>query len=152
MRLFFILFAVLCITAPIAAHADRDHDEHHDWHHYEHHDYRRTVVVRPRTITIWPDDAYSRHTYYAPPTEVSMSCPNGKGVTIRAMGLTLDQMLHKANDYCLAQSGGNLYRVDILSGNRYCREYQSAITVGRDRQSAYGRACLQPDGSWEIVD
>lgn len=152
MRMFFILLsAIIIAAAPIAAHADRGHDDHHTWHHSRP-EYRRTVVVRPRTITIWPTHSYPRYDYYAAPTEVSMSCPNGKGVTIRAMGLTLDQMLHKANEFCLSQAGGNLYRIDLNSGNRYCREYQSAVTIGNETQSGYGRACLQPDGSWEIVD
>ena len=34
---------------------------------------------------------------------------------------------------------------------RYCREYQSTILVGGRRESAYGLACMQPDGSWQIV-
>ena len=37
-------------------------------------------------------------------------------------------------------------------GNRYCREYQTEVTVGGERRSAYGTACRQPDGSWEIVN
>lgn len=38
------------------------------------------------------------------------------------------------------------------SAGRYCREYQQTIIVGGKEQSAYGTACQQPDGSWEIVD
>jgi hypothetical protein len=34
----------------------------------------------------------------------------------------------------------------------YCREYQKSIYVGGDRESGYGTACLQPDGSWMITD
>lgn len=32
---------------------------------------------------------------------------------------------------------------------RYCREYTTTITIGGQRQSAYGTACRQPDGSWQ---
>ncbi|HYM30795.1 MAG TPA: RT0821/Lpp0805 family surface protein [Candidatus Cybelea sp.] len=35
---------------------------------------------------------------------------------------------------------------------QYCREYQQTITVGGQTQTAYGRACRQPDGSWKIVN
>lgn len=35
---------------------------------------------------------------------------------------------------------------------RYCREYQQTIVVGGEKHQGYGRACRQPDGSWEIVD
>lgn len=34
---------------------------------------------------------------------------------------------------------------------RYCREYQQTVVVDGREQSAYGTACRQPDGSWEIV-
>ncbi len=34
---------------------------------------------------------------------------------------------------------------------RYCREFQQTVVVGGEPQSAYGTACRQPDGSWEIV-
>ncbi|MCP5111379.1 MAG: hypothetical protein GY953_11150 [bacterium] len=34
---------------------------------------------------------------------------------------------------------------------RYCREYQTTGEVGGQKQRAYGRACRQPDGSWEII-
>jgi surface antigen len=33
----------------------------------------------------------------------------------------------------------------------YCREYQTNVTVGGQRQQAYGVACRQPDGAWKIV-
>jgi len=35
---------------------------------------------------------------------------------------------------------------------RYCREYRTQVEVGNDIEEAYGTACRQPDGSWEIVD
>lgn len=36
-------------------------------------------------------------------------------------------------------------------GNDYCREYTRTVYIGNRAQEAYGRACLQPDGSWMIV-
>lgn len=37
------------------------------------------------------------------------------------------------------------------AGNgQYCREYRQDITVGGEKQQAYGTACRQPDGSWQI--
>lgn len=32
----------------------------------------------------------------------------------------------------------------------YCREYQQTITVGGRTEEAYGTACRQADGTWEI--
>jgi len=36
------------------------------------------------------------------------------------------------------------------SGN-YCREFQQTVTIGGKTERAYGTACRQPDGSWQVV-
>lgn len=33
---------------------------------------------------------------------------------------------------------------------QYCREYQQLVSIGGQEEVAYGTACRQPDGSWEI--
>ena len=33
---------------------------------------------------------------------------------------------------------------------QYCREYQQEVIVGGQKEQAYGVACRQPDGSWQI--
>lgn len=33
----------------------------------------------------------------------------------------------------------------------YCREYQQTVSVGGQREEAYGTACRQSDGSWKIL-
>lgn len=38
-----------------------------------------------------------------------------------------------------------------VEDGRYCREYTTTATVGGRVQETYGRACRQPDGSWQIV-
>jgi surface antigen len=40
------------------------------------------------------------------------------------------------------------YRVD---DGRYCREFQQTVIIGRQAERAYGTACRQPDGSWQVV-
>lgn len=40
--------------------------------------------------------------------------------------------------------------IDDDSGN-YCRQYSQTIRIGNHVQESYGTACLQPDGSWHIV-
>jgi 17 kDa outer membrane surface antigen len=37
------------------------------------------------------------------------------------------------------------------SSNRYCREFQKTVTIGGQTEQAYGTACMQPDGAWEVV-
>lgn len=42
---------------------------------------------------------------------------------------------------------------DRSSGQRrYCREYQTDVTINGKTKRAYGTACRQPDGSWEVVN
>jgi len=35
---------------------------------------------------------------------------------------------------------------------RQCREFRQEVMIGGKRTEAYGTACLQPDGSWEVVN
>jgi surface antigen len=37
------------------------------------------------------------------------------------------------------------------SSGKYCREYQTDIIVSGKKESGYGTACRQPDGTWEII-
>ncbi len=55
-----------------------------------------------------------------------------------------------------AQDDGARYQVTPVKtyqveDGRYCREYTTTATVGGRVQETYGRACRQPDGSWQIV-
>ena len=34
---------------------------------------------------------------------------------------------------------------------RYCREYQTQAVIAGKTQQVYGRACRQPDGSWQLI-
>ncbi|MBT4489288.1 MAG: glycine zipper 2TM domain-containing protein [Rhodospirillaceae bacterium] len=34
----------------------------------------------------------------------------------------------------------------------YCREYQTSVVINDQIQQAYGVACRQPDGSWQVID
>ncbi len=33
---------------------------------------------------------------------------------------------------------------------QYCREFQQTVVIGGKQEDAYGIACRQPDGSWEV--
>ncbi len=43
------------------------------------------------------------------------------------------------------------YEESTSAETRYCREYTTEVKVGGKTKQAYGTACRQPDGSWEIV-
>ncbi len=36
------------------------------------------------------------------------------------------------------------------STGEYCREFQQTVVIGGQQEDAYGVACRQPDGSWEV--
>jgi surface antigen len=38
------------------------------------------------------------------------------------------------------------------NGGRYCREYHNSVVINGQSQQAYGVACRQPDGSWQVID
>lgn len=38
------------------------------------------------------------------------------------------------------------------AGGQYCREYTQTIQVGNRKETGYGRACRQEDGTWQIVE
>ncbi|UCH76128.1 MAG: glycine zipper 2TM domain-containing protein [Rhodospirillales bacterium] len=42
-------------------------------------------------------------------------------------------------------------REGTSSEGEYCREFQQTVTIGGRQERAYGVACQQPDGSWQIV-
>ena len=42
---------------------------------------------------------------------------------------------------------GNAYQ----SSQGYCREYQQTVYIGGEPQQAYGTACRQPDGQWQVM-
>jgi hypothetical protein len=42
-------------------------------------------------------------------------------------------------------------REGTSTSGRYCREFQQRVSIGGNTEEAYGTACRQPDGSWEVV-
>lgn len=48
--------------------------------------------------------------------------------------------------------GSVCFSVPALADASYCREYTKDVVIGGVKQQSYGTACLQPDGSWQIVN
>lgn len=38
------------------------------------------------------------------------------------------------------------------ASGRYCREFVHTVRIAGQEQEAFGTACRQPDGTWEVVD
>jgi len=43
-------------------------------------------------------------------------------------------------------------RTGRTNSGAYCREFQQTITIDGATERAYGTACQQPDGSWQITN
>lgn len=50
-----------------------------------------------------------------------------------------------------ASGSATAVREGTSSTGLYCREFQQTVTIGGETEEAYGTACQQPDGAWEIV-
>lgn len=83
------------------------------------------------------------HRYARPPREVIMVYPPPPVVYAQPRVVYVDPAPVQAIPMSPPYTDGY---------GRYCREYQSTMTVGGSSQRGYGTACLQPDGSWRIVN
>ncbi|MBI1275323.1 hypothetical protein GC177_05055 [bacterium] len=141
MRILPILLSTVLLFSSNAAMADprhhgghdRGHDRGRDWGYR--HDHRGPVF-------------YGSH-YYGP-----RLFPGGM-IVIRDT-----RPVYIERDYIDARPGVRYmppepaqveYRDEDEADGRYCREYTSKVAVGGRLQESYGQACLQPDGSWEII-
>ncbi len=121
------LLAIAVIALQLDSALADPHHRGHDRHGYHRNwDRHHHEGHRPRTVVSFnfgSSPSYTHRRYYAPP----VSAP---------------QVIYINND------NGRLISND---GDRYCREYYTRATIGGAYQQTYGRACMQPDGSWEII-
>ena len=68
---------------------------------------------------------------------------------VRATTAAVGETVHW-NDGSAAGSV-TVLRDGTSSRGRYCREFQQEVIVGGKVERAYGTACRQPDGAWEII-
>jgi hypothetical protein len=98
---------------------------------------------RPRTLIVWslfPPLIYDRlplraRSYHEQAYDQAMAAPVGQAVSWNDAGT----------------AGTITTTRDGYAGERYCREFQQNITVAGENQEAWGIACRQPDGSWQLV-
>lgn len=50
-----------------------------------------------------------------------------------------------------ASGAVSVLRDGYSTSGRYCREFQQHVIIGGRTEQAYGTACQQPDGSWQVV-
>jgi surface antigen len=71
---------------------------------------------------------------------------------MRAYGSPLNQPIVWNNPNNGTSGSVTPIRDGRSSRGQYCREFQSEVIVGGERQNAHGTACQEPDGSWRIVN
>jgi hypothetical protein len=124
-----LLFLSLLVL-PLPALADRGYRDHgwgHDRQHFRGHGYDRDY--RPRPFIHFSSYSYDYPEYhpYRP---------------IRYVVNPQPQVIYVDDESPVSQN----------NTNRYCREYYHNSYVGGSQRQTYGTACLQPDGSWEIIN
>lgn len=68
---------------------------------------------------------------------------------IRATKIGVGETIHWNRDG--ASGSVKVLRDGTSTTGRYCREFQQEVNIGNKQESAYGTACRNPDGSWEVV-
>jgi hypothetical protein len=122
------LSAAAVMSVPTPAQADSFAFGYSSGYYPRHHHHRgygaRYVYVAPPPVYYYPPPP----AYYAPPPPAYYAPPP----VVYQQPQTLP--------------GGRLQ-----AAQSYCREYQSTSVVNNQQVQSYGTACLQPDGSWQIV-
>lgn len=147
-----------------------DHRRHAHKHHHVH---KRVVVVAPRRRykNVWVvrphghryrgyahyhDDALAyRWLGFTAITLVSLDRLSvaqqrrHEGAQVTATTAPVGETIHWNDD--TASGSVRVVREGTSSAGRYCREFQQKIKIGGKTEDAYGTACQQPDGAWEIL-
>jgi hypothetical protein len=98
---------------------------------------------RSRTVIVWsvfPPFIYDRlpyraRGYHEDAYSRAMSAPVGQSVNWTDSGA----------------AGTITTTRDGWAGERYCREFRQNVVIAGQNQEAWGTACQQPDGSWQLV-
>lgn len=144
MKKLLAVLAVFCLSVGMAPPASAEtnfsfsvssygRNHGHGPRHHHRYDHRRHWHRPPhRTVFYMPPPVY-----VAPPRAVVYETTVVRPVTtIVGSSLVVDQASPSYYD----------------TSGRLCREYQSTGWVGGTQSAIYGTACLQPDGSWRVVD
>lgn len=144
MKKTFTLFAIVAAFSLSAAPAFADKgghnhqknwkNHHHHNHHYGHHHkpYKNGISISINSG--WP--SYYHH-YYPSYT------------VVKPIYITQPVYVQPVVEQVIFASNVPGYQNDY---GQYCREYNALIFVGGQKQSGYGTACYQPDGSWKVVN
>jgi hypothetical protein len=123
------IFGMGVFSEPVMADSPRGHHKHHHWKNHKHgHHYHN------------PKSHFGFYFFQPSPfvhTRIISTAP----------------VTHYYDQPVVIQPQNIVLGTQVASHyGQFCREYQSSVWVGRVRQNSFGTACLQPDGSWRIVN
>ena len=112
-------------------------------------------IDRPHYTTAYPayTTVYTPAYYAAPvyvPNYVAPPAPTPVVVTPVYTQPVYAQPVYTQPAYAVPEPQPTTY-VDQESG-RYCREYSERVQIGGQLRESYGTACMQPDGTWRIIE
>ncbi len=74
-----------------------------------------------------------------------------RNANITARSAPLGQQINWNNPQTNHYGSTTATRDGYSESGKYCREFYQTISIGNRNEQAYGTACQQPDGSWQIV-
>lgn len=135
---------------------DRDHDRY-DNRQYDRRDYSRSRTTFD--IRIGYGVNIYRHPYYVRPSAYWMWDHGYRPHYYRGRTLVVypDRSWEREPAEKIIWMDSSNNPVTEVSQNqveeeRYCREYTADADVNGRAQQVYGTACMQPDGTWQIVE
>lgn len=114
---------------PHAHHGRHHHGRHFQGRHY----YGQRHYGPPRHAYYYGHRHYypPRVVYYYPPPPPVVYVPVPRGPAVAA------------------QPASPVFQTPQ---GQYCREYQATLNIGGTAQPSHGTACLQPDGTWRLMN
>lgn len=74
-----------------------------------------------------------------------------RDVNIMAQSAPIGQQINWSNPNSNRYGSTKATRDGYSESGKYCREFYQTISIGNRTEEAYGTACRQPDGSWQLV-
>lgn len=151
----------------------RRHTHRHRHIHKHRHAHRRAAIVKPRhryegawvhrrheyRHRDYPHYHGNAHTYrwreFTATTSVEFDRLSEtqqwrhESARMSATTAPVGETIHWKDD--TASGSVRVVREGTSSSGRYCREFRQKIRIGGRIEDAYGTACQQPDGAWEIL-
>ncbi len=114
----------------------KSHVRHHGYGHYLHDDAYPWIAFTAITLKVLDNVNEEQKRAHESAQVKATTAPVGEEISWNANGVT---------------GSVTTVRDGTSTSGRYCREFQHQVNIAGKSQQAYGVACRQPDGSWEVI-